>query len=445
MKITVEKPSSYQRVLKIEVPPEAINVEIENIYSRTAKTATHPGFRRGKVPRKILEKKLGKSIRLEAMETMVSASMKKALEEQELVPLTEPDLSDVKFDDEGPLSFQATIEVDPEIELASYEGIELKRPKVQVAEDDILKVLDRLRISHAKYTPAERPVEKDDFVVIDFEAFEGGKPMKDAKAENFALEVGSGTFGEDFENQLIGAEKDEKRKITVTYPEDYRSKDLAGKEIFFDVAVKDIKLRQLPELDDDFAKDLGEHSTLDELKQHIRERLEKDMENRIEHFLREQAVVKVTTESKLEIPPKLKAKVSASIFEDEVNKMAQRGADRETISSEQEKLAEFAEAEAERQLKLTFVTDEIAKREDLGVSDEELDKSIDEMAKGEEEEDPRIRTYFNSERVRERYRDQLRVKKILDFIVSSAKIEEVDENEIEPGSGQSPDEKKGDS
>jgi trigger factor len=445
LKISVDKPTSYQRVLKVEVPSEVVNEEIESIYSKMAKTATHPGFRKGKVPRKILEKKFGKSIRLEAVETTVASSARKALEEEELVPLTDPDFEEVNFEDEGPLSFQATIEVTPDIELAEYKGIDLKQPKSEVTEDDIDKVLERLRISNAKYAPAERPVEKGDFIVLDFEAFEDGKPMKDAKGENFPLEVGSGAFGEDFETQLVGVEKDEKKEVTVTYPEDYRAKELAGKDVRFDVMVKDIKERELPELNDDFAKDLGEHDTLDALKEHIRERLEKDMERRIEQFMRDQAVAKLVTDSNLEVPPKLRDKVASSVFEEEVNRMAQQGASQESLIEQRDKLIEYAEAQAERQLKASFITDEIAKRENLAVSDEELEKSLEEISKESEQEESRIREYFKSERVRERYREQLRVKKILDFIVDNAKIEEVDELESEEEQTQIPEEEEGDS
>lgn len=445
MKVSIEKPFSYQMVLAIEVPSETVEAKVESLYTEVAKTATHPGFRKGRVPRKILKAKLGKSIRQEAIETTVASSVGEALKERELVPLTDPEFGEIKFDDGGPLSFEVTIEVSPEVELGDYKGIELKRPKTQVTEDDVASVIERLRTAHAKYIPADRPVEKGDFIVFDFEAFEDDKPLENARAENFPLEVGSGAFGEDFESQLVGAVKEEKRKITVEYPEDYKSKDLAGKQVRFDVTVKDVKLRERPELDDDFAKDLGEHSTLKELKESLKGRLEKDMEKRMEHFLREQAIVKITSESKMEMPPKLKARVSASVFEEEIKRLVQQGADRETIATQRDKIAEFAEAEAERQLKLTFVTDEIAQRENLGVSEEELESSLEEMARESEEKDPRIRDYFKSERVRERYRDQLRVRKILDFIVSGAKIEEVEETEAEAESTEHSEEKKGES
>lgn len=427
MKVSVEQPSSYQRVLTIEVPSETVDAEIENIYSRINKTATHPGFRKGKVPRKIIEKKYSKSVRLEAVESTVSSSLKKALEEQELTPLTDPDFDDVKFEDEGPLSFKVTIEVEPTVELGDYKGIELKCPKGEVTDEDVERVLERLRVSNAKYIPEERPVEKGDIVVIDFEGFEDGKPVKDVKAENFPLEVGSNVFGEDFENQLVGASKDDKRQIVVDYPEDFRAKELAGKKITFAVAVKDIKVRQLPELDDDFAKDLGEYETLEALKQHVRENLEKDFRKRIDHFVREQALMKVVADSKVEIPPKLKSKVAASIFEQEIEKLTYRGAEREAVTAERDKIAEFADAEAARQLKVTFVSDEIARQENLNVSDEELNRSLEETIKESEQTDPRVRSYLSSERVRERYREQLRLGKILDFIVSNAKIEEVEQ------------------
>lgn len=443
MKVNVEKPASYQRVLEIEVPQEKVNAEIENIYSRIKDTATHPGFRRGRVPRKLLEKKYGKSIRMEAIESAVSSSLKVALEEQNLMPLTEPDFGEVDFESEGPLSFKVTIEVEPEVELGEYKGIEVKKPRVEVKDEDVERVLERLRVSHAKYIPADRPVEKDDSVTIDFEGFQDGKPLEGVKAENFPLQVGSGAFGEDFENQLLGMVKDQQKQITVDYPEDFPTKELAGNEVTFAVTVKDIKLRELPELDDDFAKDLGEYETLDELKKHARENLEKDLKNRLDQFVRDQALATVLNNSEVEIPPKLKSKMAASIFEEEIRKLSYRGADKETITQHRDKIAEFADAEAARRLKVTFVADEIARREGLDVSDEDLNRSIEETAKQSETADPRIRSYLNSERVRERYRDQLRLRKILDFIVDNARIKEVDQSEFGPQTQGEPEEEKG--
>ena len=445
MKVDVEETASYLKTLTIEVPNKTVKAEIEKLYSDIAKTATHPGFRKGRVPRKILEGRFGKSIRQEAIDYILSSSLKTAVDEHKIAPLTEPDLEETKFEDEGPLSFKVRIEVQPAVELGEYKGIELKRVKNIVGDDDVAKVLERFRISNAKYVPVERPVEKGDFLVLDFEASEDGKPLENGRGENFPVEVGSGAFGEDFEGQLVGMAKDEKKRITVDYPEDYSAKDLAGKEIQFDVKIKDIKLRELSELDDDFARDLGEHETLDELKANLKERLEADMKKRIEDFLREQAISKITSESEVEIPPKLKSKVAASVFEEELTKLAQQGANREALTAQREKIAEFAEKEAERQLKLTFVTDEIAKRENLGISDEELNESIEKMLEESEGVGADIRDYFKTERARERYRDQLRVKKILDFIVDGAKIVEVDEAEAKSESTETEDESKGDS
>jgi len=419
LKVDVEETASYLKTLTIEVPNETVKAEIEKLYSDIAKTATHPGFRKGRVPRKILEGRFGKSIRQEAIDSVLSSSLKTAVDEHKIVPLTEPDLEETKFEDEGPLSFKVRIEVQPAVELGEYKGIELKRVKNIVGDDDVAKVLERFRISNAKYVPVERPVEKGDFLVLDFEASEDGKPLENGRGENFPVEVGSGAFGEDFEGQLVGMAKDGKKRITVNYPEDYSAKDLAGKEIQFDVKIKDIKLRELSELDDDFG--------------------------RIEDFLREQAISKITSESEVEIPPKLKSKVAASVFEEEVTKLAQQGANRETLTAQREKITEFAAKEAERQLKLTFVTDEIAKRENLGISDEELNESIEKMLEESEGVGADIRDYFKTERARERYRDQLRVKKILDFIVDGAKIVEVDEAEAESESTETEDESKGDS
>lgn len=445
MKVSVEEPFSYQRVLTIEVPSETVNTEIEGIYEKVKKTATHPGFRKGKVPRKILEKKFSESIRMEAVEAAANASIKEAFDEQKIVPLTEPEVGDLKFEGEGPLSFKVTVEVEPSVELGEYIGIELKRPNVSVLEEDIDKTIERLRINQAKYIPVERPVEDGDFLVIDFEAFDGGKSMDGGKGENFPLEVGSGAFGEEFEGQLIGMNADETKRVTVHYPEDYRAEDFAGKKIEFDVTVKDIKLRQLPELDDDFAKDLGEYDTLEKLREHVRESLEKDLAKRVEHLMREQAVAKVTADAKVEIPPKLKAKVAASIFEEEMRRLAYSGANEEALAQEKDKVAESAEAGAEHQLKVKFVTDEICKRESLQVSDEELDEKLNEIINESEQKGSSVRDYLKTERARERYRDQLRVKKVLDFIVDGAKIEEVEAPQPESEVEQPAEDEKGES
>jgi trigger factor len=446
LKVDVEETTSYQRVLTIEVPSETVETEVEKLFSELAKTATHPGFRKGKVPRKIIEGKFRKSVRQEAIETAITSSVRTALDEQKLVPLTEPELGETKFDDEGPLSFKVTVEVKPAVKLGQYKGLELKRPKTEVTDEEIDKVLERLRISQAKYIPVDRPVEKGDFIVFDFESFEDGKPLENGKGENFPLEVGSGAFGEDFENQLVGVAKDEQKRIAVTYPEDFSAKELAGKEIEFDVKVKDVKLRELPELDDDFAKDLGEHETLEKLKADLTERLEKDMKERIANFLRDQAVLKITADSEVEIPPKLGAKIAASLFEEETRRMAGEGVSHEQIAAQQEKISEFAENEAARQLKLTFVTDEIAKQEDLSVSDEELNERLEQMAEESGTRGSELREYFKSERVRERYRERLRLNKILDFVVDNAKIVDIDEAQAraEAEAAQAEDEKKGD-
>lgn len=425
MKVNVETVSTYQKVFTIEVPPETVTSEIENIYSTLSKTATHPGFRKGKVPRKILEKKFNKSVRGEAIENTVTSSLKSALDEQKIVPLVEPSIDEVKFDDGTPLSFKVTIEVEPAIELAEYKGIELKRPKIPITDEGVNRVIERLRLSHAKYIPAERAVEKGDFIVIDFAGSEGGKPVEGLKADNFPVEVGAGVFAGGFEDQLIGMQKNEARDVSVKYPDDFRTKELAGKDVMYHVTLKDVKLRQLPEVDDAFAKDLGECNTLEELKKTVREGLEKDMQRRIEHLMREQGIAKVVSESKLEIPPKLKAKVAASIFEEQVRSLASRGVDRETITAQRDKIAEQATTDAERQLKARFVADEIARRENITVSIEELNQRIEEMI-SEAEDKSQAGTYFNSERVRESYRDQILAQKILDFVVNNARIIEAE-------------------
>jgi trigger factor len=230
--------------------------------------------------------------------------------------------------------------------------------------------------------------------------------------------------------------KGEKRRVSVRYPDDYRDPDLAGKDIEFEVFVKDVKLRQLPPLDDDFAKELGQFDTLEELKKHTRENLQEDLKRRLEHFVREQALVKVVNESKAEIPPKLRARVGASIFEEEIRNLAYRGLKKETITEQRDKIAEFAEAEAARQLKIVFVTGEIARRENLSVSDEELKQSIEETIK--DSEDPRMRNYLSGDRVRQRYRQQLLRNRVLDFVVNNARITEVEKTELEPREGAGP-------
>ena len=304
MNCKVEKTKNANEVkMEITLEAEKFKNAIKKVYFQNAKYFNIPGFRKGKAPQAIVEKYYGKEIFYEdAFNEIAGEEYEKAVEENKIDVVSKPEIDIVQMEKGQDLIFTATVQTKPEVKLKQYKGIEIPKIEYNVKESDIENQLKQMQEQNARMLSVETPVEKGNTVVIDFEGFVDGVAFDGGKAENHSLEIGSGTFIPGFEDQIIGMKIGDEKDVEVKFPDEYFSKDLAGKDAVFKVKVHEIKKKELPELDDEFAKDISEFDTIEELKKSIKERLEKQNKEK-EKFEKEEAIMNIIIDNlKVDIP-----------------------------------------------------------------------------------------------------------------------------------------------
>ena len=306
MKVKVENVKDKANEVKLQFTVEAEKFEeaIQSVYTKNARYFNIPGFRKGKAPFKMVEKAYGIEIFYEdAFNEVAGEVYTKGLEENKIEAVSKPEIDIEQMESGKDLIFTAVVQTKPEVTLGKYEGIELKKVEYNVSDEDIDHELSHIAEHNARLVTVEdKPVEKSNITIIDFEGFTDGKAFEGGKAENYELEIGSGKFIPGFEDQIIGMKTDEEKDIKVTFPEDYPSKDLAGKEATFKIKLHEIKKKELPEINDDFAKDASEFDTLADWKKSIREKQEKENSSRAKYETEEAAIEAVCKDAKVEIP-----------------------------------------------------------------------------------------------------------------------------------------------
>lgn len=298
MKVTAEKIDNHKVRLEIEVPQAEVAKAVNRACQKLASKVNIPGFRKGKAPRKILEMHVGKEAILdEAFEFVASPAYSQALDEQKIEPVTRPEIEVVTLQEDQPLVFKATVVVKPEVTLGEYKGLKVEQPSAEVTEEQINSQLESMQSRNAKMVVVEdAELANGDFALIDFAGFVDGQPFKGGDAQGYPLELGSGSFIPGFEDQLLGAKAGEDREVKVTFPEDYFVPELAGKEAVFKVKINDVKRKELPALDDEFAKEASDFNSLEELKADIKNKLEKAAKEKAERDYRT-AVIKAAVDN----------------------------------------------------------------------------------------------------------------------------------------------------
>ncbi len=425
MKAQVERLGECKVALKIEVPPDKVKKELDNLYIDLQKKAKLPGFRRGKVPLDVLKTYFARSLKADALDRLLPDACQKALKENDFVPCSPPKIEEVKYEDNEPLSFKATVEIKPKITLKKYKGLKAKRIIKIVTGEDINRALERLQHRHAEFTSIKnRPAKKGDWVIIDFIGSIEGKSFKDNEAKNFSLEIGSKTLVSNFEDQLIGLKKGEEKEIKVSFPKNYHNEELVGKEVLFKVNLKEIKEKKLPELNDEFAKDL-KFNNLEELKKRIKKDLEKYETEHSERLLRNNLMDWLIKKTPFPLPAAMVERELEAMLEETLTRMRYQGIDPKRMGIEEAKLKEKYRPSAERKVKSTLILEKIAKQENIKVNEEEIEKRTEEMAlsTGQKKED--LRDFFNKERSHlAGLREEIRLKKALELIVKGARIKE---------------------
>jgi trigger factor len=396
MKSVVEDISSVKKKINIEITPEAVDKEMEKALADVAKKARIAGFRPGKAPKAIVEKHYGEEVRNEVVQRLVTDSYLQALQENNLSPVEVPHIEKVSSLAKGmPLTFTATVEVRPKIELGTYDGIEVKEQSLTVSDEELNQTIDRLREMYAQLEVVEgRPLEKNDTAIIDFEGFREGKPIEGAKASGHMLSLGGNSLIPGFEDQLAGMNAGETREIKVTFPADYQSKDLAGKDATFTVALKEIKKKVLPEFNDEFAKDIGGDKSVAELKEGIKKDLEARKKDEQASAQREEILSKLVETHTFDIPPGMVERELQAMARQQATRLARQGMDMKTFNVA--KFFEEHKAVAEKRVKGLLLLDVIAEKEKVEVSDQELNAALAAMARSSRQTVDAVKKYYES-------------------------------------------------
>ena len=426
MSMKVEKTDKANEVkLSFVIEAEKFEEAIQKAYTKNAKYFTIPGFRKGKAPYKIVERQYGAQIFYEdAFNEVVPEIYEKELNENKIEAVSRPDIDITQMEKGKDLIFTAIVQTKPEVTLGKYKGIELKKIEYTVKDEDIEHELGHMQERNARLVNVEdRAVEKEDTVVIDFEGFIDNVAFEGGKAEGHELVIGSNTFIPGFEDQIIGMKIEEEKEIKVTFPEEYFSKELAGKEAVFKVKLHEIKKKELPVLDDEFAKDVSEFDTLEELKKSIKEKLEEQNTSRAKYETEDAAIKAVCDEVKIEIPSGMIETETDNMVKNMEQRLMYQGLHLTQYlqmmgKTEAEMRKEFEE-QAMQTVKTKLVLEAIIKAEKIEASEEEIEEKAEEMAKnyGRDAED-----MLKNDAIRVYIQDTLKTEKAVDFIVKNAKI-----------------------
>lgn len=373
--------------LTFEISREELEKGIDEAYKKNAKKISIPGFRKGKVPKAMIEKYYGEEIFYDdAINFVLPEIYDAAVKEAEIEPVARPeiDLDEIKKGE--PITVNALVTTKPEVKLGKYKGIKIDKIEYTVSEEDIDKDIEATQKKNARIiTVEDRAVENGDIAVIDFEGFCDGVAFPGGKGENYELEIGSGSFIPGFEEQLIGAEKDADVDVNVTFPEEYHAEDLAGKAALFKVKVHEIKAKEYPELDDDFASEVSEFETMAEYRASVKERLEKAAEERAKQETENAVVEKAVEASSIDIPEAMIQAQIDRMVNDFAQRLAYQGMNLDMYmqytGSTMESFREGFKEQAEKQVRTTLVIEQIAKEEGIEANQEEIDEKIAEMSK----------------------------------------------------------------
>jgi trigger factor len=427
MIVNVESLSSVKKKINFEIPAGRVTEEIGKVYEQIRKTAAIKGFRKGKVPQAVLEKHYSGKMAGDVLHNLVRETYFKALDEQKITAVSPPSIESDELKKGEPLKYSATVEILPEIEVKDYIGLQVKKEAFSPNEEIISERLKEMQSRMAEIKPLDeqRAAVAGDIVTLDFTGYADGVPFENGSAIDYMLELGSNSFIAGFEDQIAGMSVGEEGKIEVSFPADYFVTKLAGKEVTFDVKIKDIKTKELPPLDDDFAKQFGEFETLDELKSKLSEGYEKQETSKIESGLHDSLVQALIEKNPIEVPDALVEKQLQFLIENITHDLAMKNLSLAAIGSDEKKIREDYRETATMQVKGTLLLEELAKKEGIAVEDQEIQDKIAEIAeKANKDSDIVEKFYEKNSYAKESLIKQIREEKTIKFLEDHAKITE---------------------
>jgi len=414
--------ASCRRELDLEIPAEEVTKATERVAKELARVARVPGFRPGKAPISLIKRRFADDIKGEVLQSLVPERVEKAVVEQKLSPVSQPQVDKLDFNEGQPLKFRAVFEVLPEFELGTYKGLEIEMPPMDVTEEDVNKALEETRERAAAFAPVEgRAVENGDFAQLKLVGTpaDGGEPIN---ADSVLCHVGAEETMEPFNTSLRGANIGEHKEFDVEYPADYPDEKLAGKKFHYAADVTGIKTKQLPELNDEFAKDVSDAATLEELKTKIRESLVHQRDHRQRDLQRERVIAELVKLHDFPVPESLVESQMDVRLERMVRSLAQQGVDPRAVNLDWSALRGRQQDRAKDDVKAELIIDRIASTEKIDVSDEEVERELEHVASHSGESVEAIRARLTKQGALDRMKAKLRSDKTLDWLAQNANV-----------------------
>ncbi|OIJ18342.1 trigger factor [Anaerobacillus alkalidiazotrophicus] len=424
-----EKLEGNQGVLTIEVEAAKVDEALDQAFKKVVGKVNVPGFRKGKIPRAMFEQRFGvESLYQDALDILLPTAYGAAIQETNIEPVDRPDIDVEQMGKGQNLIFKATVTVKPEVQLGEYKGLEVEEMETTVTDEDVELELKQLQEKHAELIVVEEgTIENGDTAIIDFEGFVDGTPFEGGKGENYSLEIGSGSFIPGFEEQLVGVKSGEEKDVEVSFPEEYHAADLAGKPAVFKCKVHDIKRKQLPELNDEFAKDVNEEvETLEALKNNIKEKMIQDKETEANHQKRDSLVEKAAENATIDIPEAMITTEVDRMLEEFGQRLQAQGMNLDLYyqfsGTDENGMREQFKADAEKRVRINLTLEAIAQAENLEVSDEEVEVELEKMSELYKRSVDELKQILAMQGGIAAMKGDLKVRKAVDLLVENSKV-----------------------
>ena len=420
MKVAVEELEACKRRLAVEAPVDVVQKEWERAYGRVQKQARLPGFRKGHVPRSLVKLHFADDVRREVAEHLIPDVYRQALTEARIDPVNEPDLQEVKLEENAPLSFVAVVEVKPAIALNEYKGLDVQHAPPPVSDDDVTRTVEQMREQQAEFRSVERPAAEGDLVIVDYTlAPEAHDPTT---ANGYHFVVGTGSVMPEIDAAAVGMRAGEKKEIALRFPDDHRMETLRGKGGSASLKVTEVKEKILPTLDDDFAKSLGQFDTLDALRAEVRTQLEARREVEQRRELEDKLVESALKRHEFTVPDAMVMRQIAHQVEHARERLRRQGVDPDGVQWDYQKLIGELRPGAEQAVRRALLLEAIAEKEELTVPDTDVDAEVDKIAKATQRPVPAVRRMMEKSGDLDSLRHGLRERKTLDFLIEHASI-----------------------
>jgi trigger factor len=413
--------ASCKRELELEIPAEEVSKSIERVAREIARYARVPGFRPGKAPVTLIRRRYAEEIKGEVLNSLVPEYLEKEMTEKKLFPVTRPQVDHVDFSESGPLKFRAVFEVIPEFDLKEYKELEIEIESIEVTEEDVAKTLETMRQRAAAFVPIEgRPIQDGDYAVLKLiGTCEGAEPVQ---AENVLCHVGAEETMDAFNQNLRGAQPGEHKRFDVVYPADYPDPKLAGKTYHYAVEILGIKEKKLPELNDEFAKDVSDAATLEELRARVRQSLEAERDHRQREAAETKLIETLVARHDFPVPEALVENQMDARLERVVRQLAAQGVDPRAVNVDWVTMRRRQRERAVSDVKAEILLDRIASAENIDVSEQELDKEMEALARRSGETPQALRARLTKQQALDRMKSKLRSDKTLDWLYQSARV-----------------------